>query len=360
MKPGLVVSLAAAGVLSIAGAGTAHAGKKKPSPAKPAAPAQPAAPATQPAAPATQPDAPATQPTAPTAQTGDEEQQPVVPATTVPEYEGQITDPNTPDVVRRQRDKGAQGPVVRYGKDDYPIELVRRPITLAAEQAQVALDMPFVYGDGHPTLTQILLGRFGVTRDLELSLEYGVGLERLSSETGQNGFEAGKAFQVGAAYTIVPQLVGAEVGLAFLADPDFFGVALEVGVPFKLEIADKWAFFTGRNLLRVKLKGLPVDPADPTGNLAQAALHGAGAGTSAGRLQIDLGVLYQAAPELAVFGTFGVGWLDFSTMDQPFSLFAGVSYTVERTIDLGARVGWYRLDEPAASFSLGVFAAARL
>src|SRR5215510_2297875 len=106
--------------------------------------------------------------------------------TIVTEDEGPIPDPNTPDVARRPRPKPAGPPTPRYTKADYPTEIVKRPLTLAAEQAQVSLDMPFVAGDGHPTLTQILRAAFGVTQDFEVGLSYSIGLERLSPETSED------------------------------------------------------------------------------------------------------------------------------------------------------------------------------
>jgi len=155
-------------------------------------------------------------------------------------------------------------------------------------------------------------------------------------------------------------VLAAELSFAFFADPDQFGMALGIGVPFKIEIGDQWAFFGGRNLIRVKLSGLAVDPADPVYNLGQLALIARGAGVDDGSLNFNLGIAFQAQTNVAVFGTFGVGFPDFSTHEQPYSSFVGVSYTAAHRWDLGARIGFDELDHLSDSFVAAVFVAVRI
>lgn len=270
-----------------------------------------------------------------------------------------IPDPNVPDPTLPP-DSEAHPAAYRYEKRDYPRELVRRPMTLAEDQAEIVLDVPFVAGDGHPTLTQVLRGSFGVTVDLQLGVTYSVGLERLNAQTGEDGFEAGKAFSADAAYTIIPGYLAAQVRLAFYADPDLFGLGLVLGVPFKLTFAERWQIFGGADLVTIKLKGLAVYPSDPARNLGAAALDARGGVTPSGSVDVTLGVAFQVQQALAVWGTVGYGWPDFDTKDQPFGLFAGLTYSPRRFWDLGARLGFLALDEPAASFSIGAFAALRM
>ena len=286
--------------------------------------------------------------------------EPQVPPTETKTDEGPITDPNIPDIARRPREREPGPAIHRYSKDDYPDEIVKRPLTLAAEQAQISLDMPLSSSGGNPTLTQILRAGFGITRDWQVGLTYGFGLERLDALPGQKGYESGKAFSVETAYTLVPQLLAAELSFAFFADPDQFGMALAIGLPFKIEIGDRWAFFGGRNLVRIKLRGLPVDPADPAYNLDQVARIQRGVPTHDGRVQLDVGVAFQPQPNVAVFGTFGVGWPDFSTDQQPYSLFVGAVYTAAHRWDLGARLGFDMLDHLSDTFVASVFAAVRI
>lgn len=288
--------------------------------------------------------------------------EPNVPRTELKTDEGPVQDPNVPDnlLARLPREQTVKAPVHRYDKDDYPTEIVKRPLTLPGEMAQVSLDMPFVLHEGHPTLTQILRAAFGITRDWQVGITYGFGLERLSSEPGLDGYQAGKAFSVDGAFIIIPQALAASISFAFLAEPDEFGMSVAFGVPFKLEIGDRWAFFGGNDLVRVKLKGVPVDPTDPEYNFAQLGLLAHGSPAADGRVQVNFGVAFQPLPNLALFGTFGVGWPDFGTDQQPYSLFFGTSYTVGKRWDFGARLGFLRLDQLDDSFSAAVFAAVRI
>jgi hypothetical protein len=280
--------------------------------------------------------------------------------TVLTEDNSPIPDPNVPELRRAPRAQEPSAPVYRYTKSDYPVEFVKRPLTLAEEQAQISLDMPFINGDGHPTLTQVFHGAYGVTRDYEVGVTYSVGLERLSARTGEDGFAAGKAFSLDNALTILPQLLAAELRLAFLVDPDNFGVGVILGLPFKWQIAERWALFAGQDLVHIKIKALPVDPADPASTLGELDNIARGVQTSHGRLDVNLGAAFQPKPNVVVYSTFGFGWPDFSTTDQPWSLFAGATYTAKRTVDLGARLGFYRLDRAADTFSIGLYGAVRL
>ncbi len=304
---------------------------------------------------AAQEEVPATQPQAePEPEVVPEIVNPVAPGD-----EGPIPDPNVPDPNIPPESADAPPPY-RYAKRDYPKELVKRPLTLAADQAEVSLEVPFVLGDGRPTLTQVLRGGFGVTVDLELGVTYAVGLERLNPAAGQDGFDVGKAFSVDAAYTIFPDWLAAQVRLAFYTDPDLFGLGLTLGLPFKIVLGDRWMIFGGADLVSIKLKSLAVYPADPGRNEAQAADVQRGVVAPSGSIDFTGGVAYQVQPALAVWGTVGLGWPDFDTNDQPFALFAGATYSPRRFWDVGGRIGFLALDEPAQSFSLGIFTALRM
>jgi hypothetical protein len=345
MKNLAAACLAAAAML-LAGTASAQTTKRKPKP-KPQPAQTEAAPEIV--------NEPQSQPAAPPASV-----EPQVPPTETKTYEGPVTDPNIPDIARRPRVQPPSVATHRYTKDDYPDEIVKRPLTLAAEQAQISLDVPLSSNGGNPTLTQILRAGVGLTRDWQVGVTYGFGLDRLDAQPGEKGYEAGKAFSVETAYTIIPQYLAAELSFAFFADPDLFGMSLAIGVPFKIEIGDQWAFFGGRNLIRVKLHGLDVDPADPAYNLAQSGLIQRGVSPDDGRVQLDVGVVFQPQTNVAVFGTFGVGWPDFSTHDQPFSTFVGAVYTAAHRFDLGARIGFDMLDHLSDSFAASVFVAVRL
>lgn len=279
-----------------------------------------------------------------------------------PDEEGPIPEPKIPEdpMANMPRETEVETPEVRYEKAEYPVEVVRRPMTLAAEQVEVGLDVPVYANDGHPVMTQILRGAFGATVDLQVGLTYGVGLERLDAQTGEDGFVAGKAFSVDGAYTLIPGWLAAEARLGFHVDSDLFAMSVILGLPFKIAIQDRWAIVGGADLVRIKVKGFAVDPADPGGNAAAVAESGRGVESSKGSVNLLAGVVFQAQKNLALQGLFGIGWPDFDTEDQPFSLYAGLTYSPKNMFDLGARAGFASLDDAGASFVFTAFAAVRL
>src|SRR5262245_20439184 len=82
----------------------------------------------------------------------------------------------------------------RYTRADYPIEVTLRPLTLARGQLEASLDLPFVTGAGQNS--QLLRAGFGATVDLQLGLSYNFGLLRFDPATGEDTYEAGRAFSV--------------------------------------------------------------------------------------------------------------------------------------------------------------------
>jgi hypothetical protein len=275
--------------------------------------------------------------------------------------EAPIPDPNIPDnPVPRPRTEVQSKPAPRYGKEDYPIEIIKRPLTLAASQAEVSLDVPFVSGDATPLLTQVLRGAYGVTRDVQLGLTYSFGLERLNAPPGTDGYEAGKAVSIDAAYTILPGYLAASLKVPVYLSGDNFGLGLILGAPFRVELFDRFAVFGGTDLVHIKITGMAVDAADPAFIAGELALKARGAVTSAGSVNATVGALYQVRPQAALFASFGIAWLDFSANDQPVSLFAGGTYSPQRTIDIGGRVGFASLAHAGQSFTLAVTVALRL
>src|SRR5512138_366569 len=93
-----------------------------------------------------------------------------------PPEEGPIPDPNVQSPQLPREEAATRSAAYRFEKRDYPVEIVRRPLTLADGQTELVLDMPYVHNDGHPTLTQVLRAAFGVTRDLQAGLTYAIGV----------------------------------------------------------------------------------------------------------------------------------------------------------------------------------------
>jgi hypothetical protein len=278
------------------------------------------------------------------------------------EEEGPIPEPKVPDdpMSLVPREPVAREPPLRFTKRDYPQELVRRPMTLAAQQAEVSLDVPYSGNDGDPALTQVLRAGFGLTVDLQLGVTYSVGLERLDAPDGEDAFEVGKAFSVDAAYTIIPAYLAAEVRLAFYADPDLFGMGVILGLPYKIRLGgDRFMIYGGVDLVRIRIKELAVDPANPAANLA-IINRPPSSSAPVGGASLVTGVAFQARRDTAIYGTFGIDWPDFDADDQPVSLFVGATFSPSARFDLGARVGFHRLDDVGDWFGAAVYAALRL
>jgi len=241
----------------------------------------------------------------------------------------------------------------RYTKKNYPLELIKRPLTLARRQAEITFDVPFVFDA--KTLTQVLRADYGVTQDFQLGLTYSFGLETLSP----SHFEAGKAFSLDCGYTIVPGWLSVVGRLPMYVDPFAMGVTL--GVPFRVPLVGKWALHGGHDLVAVRIHRFPVDAADPAYNLGALAATRPGFGKEPdANLNINFGAIYQAKPNVGVYGTMAYRFPDLSTDDQPISLFVGATWAKSRKLDFGARAGCGRLDDVGATFTLALYTAYRL
>jgi hypothetical protein len=282
--------------------------------------------------------------------------------------EGPIEDPEIPggDHAAITAEDLEGGPIKkkatpRYDKKTYPTELVKRPLTLAANQFELRLDSPFANNEGNgATMWQVLYASFGVTRDLQVGLTYSFGLIRLDAAEGENGFEVGRGFSFDGAFTIVPNHFAIGVNLPFYVDPDAFAMGVNLSLPFRINFGERWAVYGGHDLFQLGVIKMPVDPTNPGYNLAIAAVAAAeGVEEPTANLNIRAGGMYQVNPNVAAWIEMGIHYPDFEQLDQPTSLFAGASWSRNNRLDLGGRLGFVRLDE-AGSFSMSVYAALRL
>jgi hypothetical protein len=256
----------------------------------------------------------------------------------------------------------------RATKATFPVELTQRPMTLPENTAEIAVDAPIYFGgtvDGAPTdaptlggrATQVLHAAYGVTQDIQVGVSYGFGSERFSPPAGQNGYEAGKAFSVDGAYTILPDHLAVQVNLPFYADP--FATSIVVGVPFRVNVNDKLALVGGQDLIEVAFNKWPVRTWDTEFNLDEATRDKPGQEPfSAGAVNVQFGAQVQVKKNVAITGWTRLHFEDFNGDDLPVPLYLGVMWS-KWNVDLGARLGFARLDE-AESFGLGLSAAYRL
>lgn len=269
-------------------------------------------------------------------------------------------DPNDPDAVTT-RDSSRRGKqAVRYTKGTYPIEAIDRPLTLAASQFEISLDVPVeaIGADGGPFMTQVLRAGYGVTTDLQIGVAYGIGLELLNPPEGAKAFEAGKAFSLDAAHTILPGNLAAQLSLPFYADP--FAWSVSLGVPFRVKITDKIAFVGGQDLVAITLVRFPVDPAQPWMNVAHVALDAVGAARNDGHVNLNFGAQIQAKRNLAFTAKLGLYFPDFDDNNDRVYTLLGAAWSKNPKLDIGGRLGVGDLGRMGDTFGLAVFVAYRL
>lgn len=282
--------------------------------------------------------------------------------------EGPIPEPDIPDappegdaITADDLEEGGTRAVRkrRYGKKDYPIEQVDRPLTLAEAQVELSLENPFVKGSDNPTMWQVVRARYGITRDIEAGITYSFGLLNLSPPDGAKTFEPGKAFSFDGGYTLWPQHLAVLMSLPFYVDPDAFALGVNLSVPFRVNLGSRWALYGGQDLLQLRIVKFPVDPANPGYNLGQVAMSAGGATPDRGNLSLNFGGMHQFKPNLAVYATMGVHYIDFEDTGAPVSFFGGATWSKHNRFDIGGRVGFFDLDT-GDSFSLSVYGAYRL
>lgn len=284
------------------------------------------------------------------------------PATALAQEEpSPVPEPEIPDVPRPSREASAPAAekVPRYTKADYPTEVILRPMTLAELQVELSHTLVFVANSGNSLIWSIEHGAFGITPDWEVGFTWAPFLSAFDPPPGGDGFKAGRGFSIDGAWTAIPDWLAIRLKLAFYADPDVFGFGLVIGAPFRWRILPRLALFVGEDLLYIKVAKLAVDPADPTRNVAEVANLVRQIPTAAGRINLSFGAIWQITDFTAMFGNFAIGWEDFSFTDQPYSLYAGVTHAISRQIDVGARLGFRRLDD-SASFTFSASFGLRL
>lgn len=285
---------------------------------------------------------------------------------------GTAEDPNVPDDEETTGDrpdeadavtgKDLEGPAVvkkaRPTKATYPMAIIERPLTLTETQIEVTFEMPVLVGPvgADAQMTQVLRGAYGITQDIQVGLSYGFGLEQL----GPNDFEPGKAFSVDGGYAVVPGILAATISLPFYVDP--FAWSVTLGAPFRLKVSDKVAFVGGQELLQIKLVEMPVSVSDPGQNIGQLAAIATSQPAPAGHLNLQLGVLYQHKPNLALSAQMGYFLTDFSSDEQMIPVTLGIIWSKDNKLDLGGRAGVNTLESGDDRFAgiVSLFAAYRL
>ena len=236
------------------------------------------------------------------------------------------------------------------GTEAYPIEVVKRPISLLGTMSEISLDVP-VHFDPF-LLTGLLEADYGVTDRIQIGLRYGAGA------LTEDGFEEGKSFDVHA-YYLLEEWVAVQLSIPILVDPFAMGVTL--GAPLKFRFFDdKLALTFGRDLLSIAIIDFVPEVDNPALTAGLIALEQTGTVLPDGALRFIGGATYQWKPHIALTGEFGLIAQDFSSEDAIYPLQGILTYSSSNKIDLGARAGFSNLDAGTEGLFVAVFAALRI
>lgn len=239
----------------------------------------------------------------------------------------------------------------------YPVTEVLRPLTLPDFTSEIRLETLF-----YPTPVDAefaLRARYGITRQVQLGLAYGIGGFYDDAKRDKVRFNTGKAVAIDVSY-LATDWIAPKLSIPMYVDP--FAIGLALGAPVKFRFGDRFAVVGLEDVLAFKLIDGKFLPSLRTEKANERAVGELDSGTiqSDGYVRLDGGVLYQLAPDLVVSGRFGITFDDFSGDDAATSLRALVQLTPARSVDLVGEAGWDRLDETRGSIHLSAALAVRI
>ena len=239
----------------------------------------------------------------------------------------------------------------------YPVTEVLRPLTLPDFTSELRLEALFYPSPVDAEFS--LRARYGITRQVQLGLAYGIGGFYDDGKRDKVRFNTGKAVAIDVSY-LAADWIAPRLTVPMYVDP--FAIGLVLGAPVKFRFGDRFAIVGFEDVVGFKLMDGKFLPDLRREKANEAAVDALDSGTiqSDGFFRLDGGVLYQLAPDLVVSGRFGVTFDDFSGADAATSLRALVQLTPLRSLDLIGEAGWDRLDENRGSLHLSVALAARI
>jgi hypothetical protein len=239
----------------------------------------------------------------------------------------------------------------------FPIEDALRPITLPALMSEAGLDFrnnidPY---DGNATLR----GRFGITRQWQIGLEYTVGgfFDDLDTAEDKVKFNTGKSLGLDVTY-LVRSWLGVRVALPFYMDP--FAMGVTIGAPMKFRLGKKFAFGGMGDFLSIKIHNFVPSTTDERVNDVNTYLVDSNSATSDGSLRFSGFATYQAKPNIAVGGMVGWVYEDFDDTEVPYSLHVKAQYSTSNKLDFGGVFGFGDLSDARNSIQLNVYGQLRI
>ncbi|MBX3160001.1 MAG: hypothetical protein KF773_28790 [Deltaproteobacteria bacterium] len=360
----MTVRLLTISTVLFATAAVASADAKKapaPAPAKAPAPKGPVAPAKEAPAPVAAPSPTPTGTPAPTtpASPGAPVEMPEDPPPR--DMDGRDENPDRPKGVGVEDDQPAiVVPVKKPMKSAYPVEEVLRPITLPQNMSEVGIAphaqlSPYLMSDA-------LRARYGITRQVQLGLTYLLGgvfddPKTPAMVSDKIGVHAGKA--VGLDLTVLlTDWMGVRLGVPVYINP--VAVSLQLGVPMKFIVSDKFAFGGLDDLLTITLKEFPPSFYQEQINATFANNAGSGTVKSRGGMRVSGFGQYQWKPKTAMLARAGVNVDDFSSTATASGgglttfLRAGLQWTPRKYVDLGFSLGFDDLGDVGSFGPAGI------
>ena len=244
-------------------------------------------------------------------------------------------------------------PPKQVTRKGFPIEEVARPITLPAMMSEAGLDLrnnidPFI---GNQTLR----GRFGITRQIQIGLEYNIG--GLYDQGDGTKFNTGKSIGLDVTY-LIKDWLGARMALPFYLDPFAMGVTL--GAPMKFRVTEKLAIGGFHDLLSITIKEFVPSTTNEAYNEFQAMNVGTGSSLPAGNFRLSAYALFQQSPKLAIGGELAITLEDFKDSDIPYSLLGKLQYSISNKLDFGALAGFNDLSDASKSITVNVYGQVRI
>jgi hypothetical protein len=256
--------------------------------------------------------------------------------------------PDAPKAVGTKAAKEAADAAAKKKHDEYPIELIFRPLTLPAAMSQVSFEYP-VNIDPF-SASGVLRAEYGVTDKIQVGLRYGIG------SLTEDGFTEGKAVAVDGRY-LLHDIVALQVSLPVLLDPVATGIV--IGAPFRWQFG-KFALFGGHDFLSIKFKRFVPSVDDALADSALVAADSTGTTLPDGAIKVLLGMHYQHSERLVITGDIGYVAQDFSSTDAGVPLRVSLMHSFSRKLDLGGRIGFGNLDDAQGTFGISAFVALRI
>jgi hypothetical protein len=255
-------------------------------------------------------------------------------------------DPTAPKpIVDVEAPRPPVAPPVQRPPGVYPIEEVLRPLTLAQNLIEVAIDTHAVVSPFADTTA--LRARYGITSKVQLGLTYVLGglYDDPSTVEQKQALHLGKA--VGVDVTVmIEDWLAVKVGVPVYVSP--LAVSLALGAPIKFTFGDRFAAGGFDDLLNIRLDRFAPSFYQEVQNATNASNTLTNTVKSAGELRFSLWGAYQYERDLAFLVRAGIQMENFSsgkTDGCPGEcastfLHAGLRYSPRPFLDLGLSIGF--------------------